>query len=60
MAANLISLGGRYRFDRQTFVYLIAARLDMDASALHDNWANGTPSRGSTTTQTAIGISYSF
>jgi predicted porin len=60
LAASLWSLGVRYRFDRQTFVYAIAAFVSMDDSAIHDNWANGTPSRGSDTTQTALGISYTF
>jgi predicted porin len=60
LAAKLVTFGARYRFDRQTFVYAIAGIVKMDPSALHDNWANGTPSRGADTVQTALGISYTF
>jgi predicted porin len=60
LEAFLWTVGVRYRFDRQTFVYAIGALLSMDDAARHDNWANGTPSRGSDVTQLAIGISYSF
>jgi predicted porin len=60
LGAALWTIGTRYRFDRQTFIYAIAGFVSMDTSALHDNWANGTPSRGSDTMQTALGISYTF
>jgi predicted porin len=58
--ATLISGGVRYRFDRQTFIYFIAAKLTNGASARNDNYANGSPNRGEDLLQTAIGISYSF
>jgi predicted porin len=60
LEANLWTVGVRYRFDRQTFIYAIAARLTLGVSALHDNWQNGTPTRGSDNTQAALGISYTF
>ena len=60
LEANLWTVGVRYRFDRQTFIYAIAARLSLGPSALHDNWQNGTPTRGSDITQAALGISYTF
>ena len=58
--ANMTSVGTRYRFDRQTFVYLILNRLNNGASSVHDNWANSTPNRGEDISQAAVGISYSF
>jgi predicted porin len=58
--SKMISIGGRYRFDRQTFVYVIVNRLNNGASAQHDNWAASTPNRGEDLSQAAIGISYSF
>lgn len=56
----LWTLGARYRFDRQTFVYAIAAKLNNGASAKMDNWAASSPNRGEDVKQAAIGISYSF
>jgi hypothetical protein len=49
----------RYIFDRQTFVYLIAARLTNDKSALFSN-ASVDPARGGETSNVALGISYTF
>jgi predicted porin len=60
LEATMITAGVRYRFDRQTFVYFIAALLENDPSARMDNWANGSPNRGADPQQFAIGISYSF
>lgn len=61
LASWMLSLGGRYRFDRQTFVYLIANKLSNGPSARHDNWATtATPNRGEDVKQIALGISYSF
>jgi predicted porin len=54
------TVGTRYRFDRQTFVYLIAAKLSNGTSAIMDNWAASNPNRGEDIKQAAIGISYSF
>jgi predicted porin len=59
LQATLLTAGARYRFDRQTFVYLIAARLNNGPSALYNN-SNPTPARGGDTTNLAAGISYSF
>jgi predicted porin len=60
LEASLWTIGARYRFDRQTFLYAIMGLLRQDASAQHDNWQNGTPPRGSDNTQAAVGISYTF
>jgi predicted porin len=61
LQAWMVSLGARYRFDRQTFVYVIGNRLNNGPSARHDNWATtATPNRGEDVKQAAIGISYSF
>jgi predicted porin len=60
LQAWMISLGARYRFDRQTFVYVIANKLSNGPSARMDNWANGTPNRGEDMKQAAVGLSYSF
>ena len=54
------TFGTRYRFDRQTFVYAIAAKLSNGPSARMDNWAASSPNRGEDVKQAAIGISYSF
>ncbi|HUQ25211.1 MAG TPA: porin [Burkholderiales bacterium] len=54
------TLGARYRFDRQTFVYVIAAKLANGNSARMDNWAASSPNRGEDVKQAAIGVSYSF
>jgi predicted porin len=59
LQATMVTAGVRYRFDRQTFVYLIAARLNNGPSALYNN-SNPTPARGGDTTNAAVGISYSF
>jgi predicted porin len=61
LASWLWTLGTRYRFDRQTFVYAIAAKLSNGTSARHDNWASvATPNRGEDVKQFALGVSYSF
>ena len=60
LASYMVSIGGRYRFDRQTFLYLIVNKLSNGASAQHDNWGNSTPNRGEDVKQAALGISYSF
>jgi len=56
----LWTLGARYRFDRQTFVYAIAAKLNNGPSAIMDNWNDSNPNRGEDIKQAAIGVSYSF
>ena len=60
LAAWMLSLGTRYRFDRQTFLYVIANKLANGPSARHDNWSATTPNRGEDVKQMAVGISYSF
>jgi predicted porin len=55
-----VSAGVRYRFDRQTFVYLIGAKVNNGPSARYDNWAASSPARGADILQTALGLSYSF
>ena len=54
------TFGARYRFDRQTFLYAIGAKLQNGASARMDNWAASSPNRGEDVKQMAVGISYSF
>jgi predicted porin len=61
LGAKMWTLGGRYRYDRQTFVYAIAAFLENGDSANFQNNSTitGLP-LGSDTKNFAIGISYSF
>jgi major outer membrane protein P.IB len=56
----MLSAGARYRFDRQTFVYLIAGKLNNGPSARYDNWAPADPSRGADVYNVASGVSYTF
>jgi len=60
LQGTLVSGGVRFFFDRQTFIYAIAAKLNNGPSARYDNWANDNPERGADIKQAAIGISYSF
>ena len=54
------TFGTRYRFDRQTFLYVIGAKLSNGPSAIMDNWNVSNPNRGEDIKQLAMGISYSF
>lgn len=54
-----LNAGVRYRFDRQTFVYLIGSRLNNGVSADYNNSGPAIPI-GSDTTNVALGVSYSF
>ena len=54
------TFGARYRFDRQTFLYVIGAKLANGPSARMDNWNATDPNRGEDVKQAAVGISYSF
>lgn len=54
------TVGTRYRFDRQTFIYAIAAKLNNGPSARYDNWAAADPARGADILQAAVGLSYTF
>jgi predicted porin len=55
-----LNAGVRYRFDRQTFVYLIGSKLNNGASAAYNNNSTETLPIGSDSTNVALGISYSF
>jgi len=50
----------RFRFDRQTFIYAIAAKWWNGPSARFDNWSASKPARGADILQVAVGLSYSF
>ena len=60
LASYMWTFGARYRFDRQTFLYVIGAKVGNGASARMDNWAASSPNRGEDVKQLAAGISYSF
>jgi len=60
LRGRMLTVGTRYRFDRQTFVYAIGAALQNDKSARYDNWAADSPNRGGEIKQAAVGISYTF
>ncbi|MBV9189241.1 MAG: porin [Betaproteobacteria bacterium] len=60
LQSKLWTLGTRYRFDRQTFVYAIYAHLDNGVSAAYNNSAPVAPNIGTDIDQFALGISYSF
>jgi predicted porin len=56
----MLNAGVRYRFDRQTFIYAIAGKLNNGPSARYDNWAAADPARGADIYQAALGLSYTF
>jgi predicted porin len=60
LTGYMMSVGVRYRFDRQTFVYAIGSKLNNGPSARYDNWAASSPARGADILQVALGLSYSF
>jgi len=61
LGATMWTMGARYRFDRQTYVYAIAALLTNGQSANYQNNSTITGLLlGSDTTNVAIGLSYSF
>jgi predicted porin len=60
LKASEIAAGVAYDFSKRTFVYAAFSILDLDPSALYDNWTNGTPPRGSEITQWGLGIAHSF
>jgi predicted porin len=60
LTGSLLNAGVRWRFDRQTFVYLIGSKLQNGPSARYDNWANADPARGADILQFALGASYTF
>jgi predicted porin len=60
LTGYMMNVGVRYRFDSQTFVYLIGSKLNNGPSARYDNWAASSPARGADILQTALGLSYTF
>ncbi len=60
LKGTLIAAAVAYDLDRQTFLYVLAARLTNGPSALHDNWASSDPARGGDITQLALGMQYRF
>jgi len=60
LQAKLWTLGARYRFDRQTFVYAIYAHMDNGVSSSYSNGAPVAPNIGNDIDQFAVGISYTF
>jgi len=60
LGANLYTLGARYRFDRQTFVYAIYAHLNNGVSSAYNNNSGIPLFTGTDTDNFAIGVSYSF
>ncbi|MGH8668470.1 MAG: porin [Burkholderiales bacterium] len=55
-----VSLGAAYDLSSRTFLYALFARLANGESAQFDNWANGSPSRGTSVTQMAVGVQHRF
>ena len=60
LTGKMLNAGVRYRFDRQTFIYAIAGKLNNGPSARYDNWAAADPARGADIVQAALGLSYTF
>src|SRR3989475_6480491 len=56
----LIGGGVAYDLDKQTFLYVLAAQLKNDPSAIYSNWNNSKPARGADITQVAVGMQYRF
>src|SRR5712664_2140044 len=56
----LIGGGVAYDLDKQTFLYVLAAQLKNDPSAIYSNWAASKPARGADITQIALGMAYRF
>src|SRR5437879_4458574 len=60
----LIGGGVAYDLDKQTFLYVLAAQLKNDPSAIYTNWAGTAtptkPGRGADITQFALGMAYKF
>jgi len=56
----LIGGGVAYDLDKQTFLYVLAAQLKNDPSAIYSNWNNSKPARGADITHVALGMAYRF
>ena len=61
LAAQMLAAGLAYDLDKNTFLYLIGAKLINDKSAIYNNFARDVDvGRGADITQVAIGMSYKF
>jgi predicted porin len=60
LKGQLIAAGVAYDLDKNTFLFLIGAKLINGKSAIYDNWAASTPQRGGDVTQAAVGMTYKF
>jgi predicted porin len=60
LKGKMLSAAVAYNFDRATLLYFAFTNLKNEPSAQYDNWANGTPARGSDPQQFALGMSYTF
>lgn len=60
LKGSMVSAAVAYNFDRATLLYFAFTNLKNGVSAQYDNWANGTPARGSDPQQFALGMSYTF
>jgi predicted porin len=56
----MLNVGARWRFDRQTFIYAIASKLNNGPSTRYDKWNAADPVRGAAIYQAAVGVSYTF
>src|SRR5438309_538867 len=60
LKGTLIGGGVAYDLDKQTFLYVLAAQLKNDPSAIYSNWKGGKPALGADITQVAVGMAYRF
>src|SRR3989475_5407236 len=64
LKGDLFGGGVAYDLDKQTFLYVLAAQLKNDPSAIYSNWAGTStptrPARGADITQVALGMAYRF
>jgi predicted porin len=60
LKGTLLGGGVAYDLDKQTFLYVLAAQLKNDPSAIYSNWAASKPARGADITQIALGMAYRF
>jgi predicted porin len=60
LKGDLYGGGVAYDLDKQTFLYVLAAQLKNDPSAIYSNWAGSKPARGADITQIALGMAYRF
>ena len=60
LKSDLYGVGVAYDLDKQTFLYVLAAQLKNDPSAIYSNWKGSKPARGADITQIALGMAYRF